>query len=47
MTPIFHAVVRGDIPILKFLVEEIKVSINHVEKCNRTPIYQACFDGNL
>jgi ankyrin repeat protein len=33
--------------VIRLLVEEVKVSINHMEYQNRTPIYLAAFEGNL
>ena len=46
-TPIFYAIKRGCMQILKFLVEEIKVNINHQEFFSRTPLYLASFEGNV
>jgi hypothetical protein len=46
-TPIFYAVKRFDLSIVKFFVEEAKVNINHTEYQSRTPIYLAAFEGNL
>ena len=46
-TPLFYAVKKGSIQILQFLVEKIKVSINHQEFFNRTAFYLAAFEGNL
>ena len=46
-TALFYAVKRFDLDIIKFLVEEAKVEINHKEYQYRTPIYLAAFEGNL
>lgn len=42
-TPLFYAVKRFDLEIIKFLVDSAKVNINHQEYQNRTPIYLAAF----
>lgn len=46
-TAIFYAVKRSDLELIKYLVEEIKVDLNHREYQNRTALYLAAFEGYL
>ena len=46
-TPLFYAVKREETGVVRFLVEEVGVNINHMEYQKRTPIYLAAFEGNL
>jgi exosome complex exonuclease RRP6 len=43
----FYAIKRGDLSIIKYLVEEIKVNVNHREYQDRTLFYLAAFEGEL
>lgn len=46
-TAIFYAIKRADMEVLKFLVEQLKVNVNHREYQKRTPLYLAAFQGSI
>ena len=46
-TAIFYAIKRADLAILRCLVEDMKVNVNHREYQMRTPLYLAAFEGYL
>lgn len=46
-TPIFYAIKRNDLKIIGFLVEVVKININHREYQSRTPLYLAAFEGYI
>ena len=45
MTPLFYAMRGENIEVLKFLIDEKKVNIEHEEFMERTPFYWACCLG--
>lgn len=47
MTPLFEALISGDIEISKFLIEEKKVNIEHKEIQDRTPFYWVACNGDI
>lgn len=47
MTPIFEAVIGGDLDLCKFLIEEKKVNLEHKEIQNRTAFYWTACNGDL
>ena len=47
MSPIFYAIQSGNLEVVKYLVEEIKVNIEKRDIQSRTPIYWACTNGDF
>lgn len=47
MTPLFYAIRGENIDVIRFLIEEKKVNIEHEECMQRTVFYWACCLGNL
>jgi ankyrin repeat protein len=46
-TPLYYAIKRGDMQIIRYLVEEVRVNIHHEEHQKRNVIYLGAFEGNL
>ncbi len=47
MTPIFEAVITGDFSICKFLIDEMKINLEHKEIQNRTAFYWTACNGDV
>lgn len=47
MTPIYDAIYSRNLDLCEFLIEEMKININHREIQERTPFYWASCTGNI
>jgi ankyrin repeat protein len=47
MTPLFEAVISDNIQLLEYMIEELKVNLNHTEIQNRTAFYWAACNGDV